>query len=47
MGRSSVRYHVAVYCDDIETGIEEAVFATTVSFVCLDKEGNKTPIEHH
>lgn len=40
-GRSSVQYAVHVYADDIETGREENVFATRVTFVCLDAEGRK------
>jgi acyl-CoA hydrolase len=43
-GTTSVRYEVAVYADDIETGAEEAVFSTHVSFVCLDRHGSKTPL---
>ncbi|MDD4882155.1 MAG: hotdog domain-containing protein [Gallionellaceae bacterium] len=44
MGNSSVRYHVEVFCDDIESGTEDAVFATTVTFVCLDDLGRKSVI---
>ncbi|MDD3528358.1 MAG: hotdog domain-containing protein [Gallionellaceae bacterium] len=44
MGNSSVRYHVTVYCDDIDSGAEDAVFATTVTFVCLDDQGHKRAI---
>lgn len=44
MGSSSVRYHVTVYGDDIESGAEDPVFATTVTFVCLDGQGRKTAI---
>jgi acyl-CoA hydrolase len=39
-----VRYHVEVFCDDIESGQEDAVFATTVTFVCLDDLGRKNAI---
>jgi acyl-CoA hydrolase len=44
IGNSSVRYRVEVFCDDIEQGTEEAVFGTTVTFVCLDDKGQKTAI---
>ncbi len=44
IGRTSVRYQVEVYCDNIETGEEEIVFSTCVSFVCLDIQGNKQEI---
>lgn len=43
-GRSSVQYSVNVYADDIETGSEESVFATRVTFVCLDDAGGKRPL---
>jgi len=43
-GRTSVRYRVEVFCDDIDSGAEDPVFATTVTFVCLDTEGRKTPL---
>jgi acyl-CoA hydrolase len=41
VGRSSVRYGVRVFSDDIETGVEQEVFATEVTFVCLDARGAK------
>lgn len=44
LGSSSVRYQVTVYCDDIEAGTEDLVFATTVAFVCIDGQGRKTAI---
>jgi len=40
-GRTSVVYAVKVFADNIETGEEEQVFSTQVSFVCLDSTGNK------
>ena len=43
-GHTSVRYQVAVFADDLETGAEEPIFSTHVSFVCLDAEGAKTPL---
>jgi acyl-CoA hydrolase len=44
VGNSSVRYQVEVFCDDIEQGTEDAVFTTTVTFVCLDDLGRKSSI---
>ena len=43
-GDTSVQYTVKVYADDLATGVEEAVFSTHVSFVCLDTEGGKTSL---
>ena len=43
-GRSSVTYTAMVYCDDIETGREENIFSTHVTFVCLDDAGEKRPL---
>lgn len=41
VGSTSVQYSVTVYSDDIDTGIQEAVFSTHVTFVCLNDEGKK------
>jgi hypothetical protein len=35
---------VNVYADDLETGAEEPIFSTHVSFVCLDAQGNKSAL---
>lgn len=43
-GTTSVRYTVNVYADNIETGAEELVFSTHVTFVCLDANGNKSAL---
>ncbi|EGW55734.1 thioesterase [Candidatus Endoriftia persephone str. Guaymas] len=43
-GTSSCRYRVEVFADDLDTGSEQPVFTTQVSFVCLDDGGRKTPI---
>jgi acyl-CoA hydrolase len=45
-GTTSVRYRVAVYSDDLDTGNEESVFSTHVTFVCLDAAGRKTRVAH-
>ena len=48
MGTSSVQYEVKVYADNLDTGDEESVFSTHITFVCLDHSGNKTPLpEQH
>jgi len=44
LGNSSICYLVEVFCDDIELGTEDMVFATTVTFVCLDDLGRKSAI---
>jgi len=41
VGRTSVQYRVRVFRKRIETGQEEEVFATTVTFVRVDEEGRK------
>jgi len=43
-GSSSVKYKVNVFADDLETGEEESIFSTYVTFVCLDGKGKKTPL---
>jgi acyl-CoA hydrolase len=43
-GNTSVSYEVLVFADNIETGEEELVFSTHVSFVCVDEAGNKQPL---
>lgn len=44
VGNTSVQYTATVYADDIETGREEVVFTTRVTFVNVDAEGRKTPL---
>jgi hypothetical protein len=41
-----VQYEVNVYADDLDTGAEEPIFSTHVSFVCLDAQGKKAPLTH-
>ena len=43
-GQSSVQYLVVVYADDPDSGGEQSIFTTRVSFVCLDEAGAKRPI---
>jgi len=47
LGRTSVQYQVEVFADDPQSGREEAIFSTGVSFVCIDRQGNKRPIIDH
>ena len=44
-GRTSVTYHVDVFSRQIESRDEELVFTTDITFVCVDDNGIKTPIE--
>ncbi len=43
-GRTSVGYNVKVFSDSIESGTEELVFDTNITFVNIDEEGEKQPI---
>ncbi|SEQ46724.1 Acyl-CoA hydrolase [Ectothiorhodospira magna] len=43
-GNTSVQYAVSVFCDDLESGTEEPIFSTCITFVRLDNEGNKIPL---
>jgi acyl-CoA hydrolase len=43
-GKTSVQYRATVYAEDIETGQQEAVFSTQVTFVCIDEKGHKRPL---
>ena len=45
VGRTSVTYHVDVFCRQIESRDEEIVFSTDITFVCVDDNGAKTPIK--
>ncbi len=44
IGSSSATYNVKVFSDSIESGNEELVFETNITFVNIDKEGNKESI---
>ena len=39
VGRTSVQYWVAVFSENLETGEEQQIFTTGVTFVCLDDTG--------
>ncbi len=41
IGRTSVSYRVEVFSEDLATGTEERVFATTVTQVRIDDQGRK------
>ena len=43
-GNTSVTYNVKVFSDSIESGSEELVFETNITFVNIDEEGNKEAI---
>ncbi|MCU7890901.1 MAG: acyl-CoA thioesterase [Candidatus Thiodiazotropha sp. (ex Ustalcina ferruginea)] len=43
-GHTSVRYQAKVYSDDPNSGTEENVFTTTITYVNLDSDGCKQPI---
>jgi acyl-CoA hydrolase len=43
-GVTSVQYLVNVFANDSQSGSEESVFTTTITYVCLDDDGKKKPI---
>ncbi|MCG5515776.1 MULTISPECIES: acyl-CoA thioesterase [Ectothiorhodospira] len=43
-GRTSVQYAVSAFADDLESGQEEPIFSTCVTFVNLDESGEKMPM---
>ena len=43
-GRTSVTYRVAVSVASPQSADNPEIFSTQVTFVCLDKDGNKCPI---
>jgi acyl-CoA hydrolase len=46
-GNTSVQYTVNVFAGDIETGSQDAVFSTMITFVRVDEEGRKTALPRH
>jgi acyl-CoA hydrolase len=44
VGGTSVSYGVKVFSDSIESGDEELVFETKITFVSVDEKGNKLAI---
>ena len=44
LGSTSAGYNVKVFSDSIESGEEELVFDTNITFVNVDEEGNKQAI---
>ena len=45
-GNTSVQYTVDVYRHDMKSGAEELIFSTKTTFVCIDNEGEKCPLNH-
>ncbi|MBV5311505.1 acyl-CoA thioesterase [Chromatium okenii] len=43
-GRTSITYVIRVFADDLNTGAEEAIFSTCITFVRLDENGHKMPL---
>jgi acyl-CoA hydrolase len=43
-GNTSVRYDATVFAEDPESGREESIFTTSITYVCLDDQGRKEPI---
>jgi len=43
-GRTSLTYSIQVFADDLETGVEESIFSTCITFVRLDASGHKLPL---
>ncbi len=44
-GTSSVTYTVEVTSGSLEAGDKKTVFTTNITYVCVDAEGNKRPLE--
>lgn len=45
VGSTSVHYVVEVFSDQLRTGGGDAIFSTTITFVCLDEQGGKTGVQ--
>lgn len=45
IGNTSVSYHVSVYGARYATDTEQVLFENNISFVCVDRDGNKTKIK--
>lgn len=44
VGKTSIQYTVTVYRDDLDTGLEEVIFTTHVTFVRLNEDGEPARI---
>jgi acyl-CoA hydrolase len=44
-GKTSVRYTVNVFREDLVSGESTSIFSTSVTFVCLDEHGEKRVLE--
>lgn len=47
VGITSLTYPVKVFLGGTENPNERPVFSTTVTFVCIDEDGNKHPLAPH
>lgn len=45
LGRTSVQYNVRTFGTRENANVDEVLFETRITFVAVDKEGNKTPIK--
>jgi len=45
IGNTSIQYTVEVFSDQLRTGDREAIFSTTITFVCLDEQGRKAAVQ--
>jgi acyl-CoA hydrolase len=45
-GNTSVTYRVDVTRRNLETGADEDIFATSITFVRVDEQGNKCPLNN-
>ena len=43
-GVTSVCYEAKVFSEDPQSGQEESIFTTSITYVCLDDLGHKAPI---
>lgn len=44
VGTTSVQYSVVSYREDTQTGTQEPVFSTHITFVCVNQDGSKTSL---
>ena len=45
LGRTSVQYNVRTFGTRENGNVDEVLFETKITFVAVDKSGNKTPIK--
>ena len=44
-GETSVQYAVGVFSHDLTSGLEEKIFSTNSTYVCLDDQGGKCSVK--